>query len=150
MESHEALKKAINTKGVKAVAAEMNLSASLVYKWCKEHDSPDDWGANNPLDRILKIVEVTEDTGPIHWLCQSVNGFFVENPLRQGSQDTPFLQATQKMLGEFSEMLQAVSESYGNDGSIDTGEAEHIRREWEELKTLAERFVVSCEQGGYK
>lgn len=148
MESHEVLRETINVRGVKAVAAEMNLSTSLVYKWCKEN-SPDDWGAQNPLDRILKIVEITGDTRPIHWLCQAVDGFFVENPARGATQDTPFLQATQQMLSEFSEMLQAVSESYGNDSSIDSGESERIRREWEELKTLAEAFVVACERGGY-
>lgn len=148
MESHEVLRETINVRGVKAVAAEMNLSTSLVYKWCKE-SSPDDWGAQNPLDRILKIVQITDNTAPIHWLCQAVDGFFVENPARGATQDTPFLQATQKMLAEFSEMLQAVSESYGNDSSIDAQEAERIRHEWEELKTLAEQFVVACERGGY-
>ena len=108
-----------------------------------------DWGENNPLDRILKIVHLTDDTGPIHWLCQSVDGFFVENPVRSGERDTPFLQATQQVLAEFSELLQAVSESYNNDSSIDPQEAERIRQEWEQLKTLAEHFVVACEQGGY-
>lgn len=149
MESHEVLRNAIQRKGVKAIAADMNLSSSLLYKWCKAKESPDDWGVDNPLDRILKVVELTEDTGPIHWLCQEANGFFVENPIKQGAQDTPFLQATQRVLAEFSELLQAVSESYGDDNAIDANEAEKIRKEWEELKTLAEQFVVACERGGY-
>ena len=46
-------------------------------------------------------------------------------------------------------MLQAVSESYGGDNSVDAQEAANIRREWEQLKTLAEQFVVACEMGGY-
>jgi len=150
MESHEVLRKAIYEKGVKAIAADMNLSTSLLYKWCKGKESIDDWGVANPLDRILKVVELTGDTGPIHWLCQEANGFFVENPLRESADDTPFLQATQQLLGEFSELLQAVSESYGDDSAIDPKEAAKIRSEWEELKTLAERFVVACEKGGYK
>ena len=149
MESHEVLRKAIYEKGVKAVATDMNLSTSLVYKWCKASDSLDDWGANNPLDRVLKIVQLTEDTGLINWLCQSVNGFFIENPIKEGAKNTPFLQATQQVLSEFSEMLQAVSESYNNDQSIDPKEASRIRAEWEQLKTLAEQFVVACEKGGY-
>ena len=149
MESHEVLRDTINVRGVKAVAADMNLSTSLIYKWCKKSDSPDDWGAQNPLDRILKIVQLTDNTEPIHWLCQSVDGFFVENPARGAAEDTPFLQATQKLLSEFSEMLQAVSESYGGDTSIDAQEAANIRREWEQLKTLAEQFVLTCEAGGY-
>ena len=149
MESHEVLRKAIHEKGVKAIATEMNLSASLVYKWCKASESVDDWGAANPLDRVLRIVKLTEDTSPINWLCQAVNGFFIENPIKEGTESTPFLQATQQVLSEFSEMLQAVSESYNNDQSIDSEEARRIRREWEQLKTLAEQFVVACEKGGY-
>ena len=46
-------------------------------------------------------------------------------------------------------MLQAVSESYGEDTAIDAQEAANIRREWEQLKTLAEQFVLTCEAGGY-
>lgn len=150
MKSHEVLKKAINKKGVKSIASDMNLSSSLLYRWCSSNDSPDDWGAANPLDRVHRLVELTEDTGPVHWLCQASNGFFVENPIREGQQETPFLQATQQVLGEFSEMLQAMSESYNDDSSIETKEAARIRAEWEELKTLAEQFVVACEEGTYQ
>ena len=59
------------------------------------------------------------------------------------------LEATQHLLSEFSELLAAVSQSYNADRTIDDDEASRIRKEWEDLKTLAERFVVACESGIY-
>ncbi|MEW6282834.1 MAG: phage regulatory CII family protein, partial [Candidatus Eremiobacterota bacterium] len=134
-------------KGVKAVASELKLSPSLVYKWCQPKEEA---GADNPLDRLHAVVKVTGDTGPIHWLCQAANGFFVENPVQARSGGQPLLQATQKLLAEFSDLLRAVSEVYGDDNAVDSKEAERIRGEWEQLKTLAEHFVVACERGVYR
>ena len=137
-------------RGVKSIAASMKLSASLLYRWCRPTEVENDWGAANPLDRLHCLVKLTEDTGPIHWLCQAHNGFFVQNPGAREDQNTPFLKATQEVLGEFSEMLKAMSESYNDDGSVDPVEAARIRDEWEQLKTQAERFVVACEGGVYQ
>jgi transposase-like protein len=149
VQSCEVLRKAIHGKGVKEVAGELGVSTSLVYKWCQEKDSESASGAENPLDRILKIVEITGETELVHWLCQKAGGFFVENPVEPQENSTPVLEATQRLLSEFSELLAAVSEGYNTDGEIDKLEAERIRKEWEDLKTLAERFVVACEAGAY-
>ena len=56
---------------------------------------------------------------------------------------------TQKILQEFSDLLDAVSSSVENDGDIDAKEAKRIRREWEDLKRITESFVVACERGVY-
>lgn len=149
MESYEVLRDAIHPIGVKAVASQTRLSTSLVYKWCQAKDDPEASGVDNPLDRILKLIQVTGSTAPIHWLCQRNNGFFVENPIRGESENTPALLAAQKLLSEFSELLGVVSQSFERDSSIDAKEAARIRAEWEQLKTVAERFVVACESGVY-
>ncbi len=54
---------------------------------------------------------------------------------------------TQSILKEFSEMLEAVTESYANGQRIDLQESVRIRKEWEELKSRAEQFVCACEHG---
>ena len=149
MESSEVLRKAIHERGVKYVASELKVSTSLVYKWCQEKESESGSGVENPLDRLIRVVEITGDTGLIHWLCQSAGGFFVENPIDKDAGKTPVLEATQKLLSEFSELLGAVSNSYNSDGVIDHGEAARIREEWEDLKTMAEKFVLACEKGFY-
>ena len=71
------------------------------------------------------------------------------NPSTEPS-DTPVLQATHAIVRDFSDMLEAVSESYKDDGSIDDEEAKRIRREWETLKSVCETFVVACERGEYQ
>lgn len=149
MESHEMLKKAVTAVGAKAVASDMSLSTSLIYKWCEPTGPPDAAGADNPLDRIEKIYQLTGEVGPIAWLCQKADGFFVPNTVTDGNSRAPLLPVTRKILREFSELLDIMSESIETDGKIDESESERIRCEWEELKNVAEGFVVACERGDY-
>ncbi len=149
MESHEVLKKAINTAGVKAISSDLGLSASLIYKWCEAKETRGACGADNPLDRLLNIYAATGDVGPIAWLCEQAQGFFVHNPEQDAQGHLAVFQATQQILKEFSDVLRAVSESNANDDRIDPDEARQIRAEWEELKAVTESFVVACERGVY-
>jgi len=150
MKSHEILREATGKVGVKAVAVDMNLSTSLVYKWCQSKDGRNASGAENPLDRVLTICELTEDEGPIAWLCQQVDGFFVKNPSADEGGRQPLLKVTQEILKEFSDLLDVMSRSIENDGEVDAREAANIRKEWEELKAVTESFVVACESGAYR
>ncbi len=147
MESYDVLRECIHETGVKVVASEMRLSTSLVYKWCQPRD--DDSGADNPLDRLKRVVEVTRNEAPIQWLCQQFGGFFVANPTDGENTTEPALNATQSLLREFSDILAEVSSSLADDNSITLDEAAKIRKEWEELKSLAEAFVMACEAGVY-
>ncbi len=153
MESHEVLREASEKVGVKAPAAHLRLSPALVYKWCEESDAddPDASGTRNPLDRLRDIVQCTGDLGVVTWLCQQANGFFVHNPdARSANINADLLQSTQQLVLAFSELLNEVSQSVANDGAIEMDEARKIRREWEQLKTTAESFVVACERGVYR
>ena len=150
MDSYEVLKEAVTGVGAKSVASDMALSTSLIYKWCEPSMSPSSGGAENPMDRLAKIYDLTEDPGPIQWLCEHAGGFFVKNPPTPEDHRLALLPATQKILKEFSELLNAVSRSADDDGEIDTAEAARIRKEWEDLKQAAERFVVACESGNYQ
>ncbi|WFB35846.1 hypothetical protein P3T73_16970 [Kiritimatiellota bacterium B12222] len=147
MESHELLKKTVSAAGVKSVASDMNLSPSLIYKWC-EAKGDDLSGADNPLDRLLNLCQVTGDNRPIMWLCEQVNGFFIENVgPEQQSNEMEVLVMTQRILREFSDMLDMVAQAMANDSGIDKTEARDIRAEWEDLKRVAEHFVLGCEMG---
>jgi len=153
MQSYEVLREAADKVGVKALAARLRVSPALVYKWCEEADpnDPDASGALNPLDRLREIVQFTQHVLVVNWLCHQANGFFTHNPERLCKDiDTDLLQSTQHLVLAFSELLNEVSMSVADDGAIDTGEAARIRKDWEELKTTAETFVVACEQGLYR
>lgn len=147
--SHEVLKSAITQCGAKAVAAEMGLSQSMIYKWCQPSGNPDCSGSENPLDRLLEICRLTGDDSAINWLCQQTDSFRVKNPAAEAATDIKqsVLENTQVILKEFSEMLEAVTESYANGQRIDLKESERVRKEWDELKSIAEQFVCACEQG---
>lgn len=149
MESHEVLRRAFDDLGVKSVASDLNLSTSLIYKWCQAKDTPDASGADNPLDRLAKIYELTHDLTPVKWLCHQAGGFYVRDP--EPLEDTPPepLRATQSILAEFSGLLEAVSHSMEDDQQIDCTEAAEIRRVWEDLKSVTETFVNACEKGAY-
>jgi len=60
---------------------------------------------------------------------------------------TEYENQTQRMLHDFSHLLQVMGESIANDGRVDEREAARIRTEWEDLKRYGERFVCACEKG---
>jgi hypothetical protein len=145
MESHEALARAVEERGAKAVAQALGLSTSLVYKWCEPDEGS---GARNPLDRIAGVVEATGSRVPLEWLCRRAGGLFVQDPEVAAASDADCLAQTQQLLAKFSELLQVISRSL-HDGVIDGREAEHIRAEWDALRASAEAFVRACEAGRF-
>ena len=149
MTSHEILRKAVDAVGVKAVAHEMKLSPSLIYKWCEPPQGTDEPGAWNPLDRLAQLYEITHDAGPADWLCRITDAFRVPNPPHRKLTGRDVMEMIQRMLHEFSQVLEAVTSSIQDGSGIDEGESRRIRREWEQLKAVAESFVVGCEQGLY-
>ena len=151
MESHEVLREAVEKVGVKQVAAKLNVSESLVYKWCQPKGGAGTGGAENPLDRLADLIQLTGQTGPLEWLCQRANGYYVPNPEAAATAkgERNLLKVTQSILREFSDLLEVVSHSAGNDGMINEKEADQIRRERDQLKSVTERFVKGCEIGTY-
>ena len=129
MESHEVLKNSFENTSPKAVAAELGVSLSLVYKWAQEQSetgsgsrNPARSSARNhpPYRRCLRIVE---------WLCHKCDGYFVRNPDSSCNEGFEVLPATSEILDQFSKLLHRISES-ALDHSIDQDEAASIRRSW--------------------
>jgi hypothetical protein len=152
VKSWEILREATDRVGVKAVAARLNLSTALVYKWCQEAacDDPDASGTRNPLDRVRLLYEVTREPRIINWLCNAAEGFFVPNPrVAPGEREEQLLGTTQRVVQDFGELLSDISRSIEDDGLIEAEEAGRIRESWEHLKSHAECFVVACERGLY-
>lgn len=152
MKSSEVLREAIDKVGAKTLAAKLNVSPALIYKWCQQ--APRDegrGGALNPLDRVKDIYDQTGDARLINWLCRAAGGFFTPNPaVKDGDHQEHLLGATQRMVRDFGGLLEEVSRSIENDGQITHEEAKNIRQSWEQLKGQAESFVVACEKGKYR
>lgn len=144
MESHEVLREAFQKTTPKAVAAELGVSLSLVYKWT-ERPTEDGTGSRNPLDRLRTIVELSGDTGIVEWLCRTQGGHFVKDPEVGGEKVPQVLPATQEIIGQFSDLLARISDA-ADDHSVTRDEAKSIRRCWDRLKSYAEAFVRACER----
>ena len=155
MKSFEVIRNAVDDLGAKAVASGLKLSAALVYKWCEPPAEPvdrDASGAKNPLDRVRELYLITKDIRLIRWLCNDAGGFFVSNPVPdlRKTADQAIFSETQCLVRDFSELLDAVTESVEDDSRVDAAEADRIREKWEDLKACVERFVISCEKGHYR
>lgn len=148
MESHEVLRQALRKTTPKAVAADLGISLSLVYKWA-EKPSDDGSGSKNPLDRLLQIIELSGDTGIVEWLCRQQGGHFVKDPEVDGHQMGHVLSATQGIIGQFSNLLEHITDA-AHDHSVSAKEADDIRQCWDKLKSYAEAFVRACENGEFK
>lgn len=153
MRSHEILKQALSSVGVKAVAGEMGLSESLVYKWCQEAPPDEEAGSGtrNPLDRVMHLYRITADPEIIAWLCRQAGGFYVPNPKGALPEEISreVFQNTQAMIKEFSDVLNEVCLATQDEG-VNAEEAKRIRKEWEALKRRAESFVLGCERGMFE
>lgn len=154
MESYEVLQEAIAAVGAKEVAATLGLSTSIVYKWGEPPQEDEDErqsGARNPLDRLLSIYKATGQRSIIDWMCGQAGGFFVTNPERlTGDVDSDAVTNMQQLMSEFTDVLAEVSGALEDGEGIDEKEARHIRKEWEELKSLGEAFVAACEKGVFE
>jgi len=148
MESHEVLKQAFDKTSPKALASDLGVSLSLVYKWGQEQSEIGS-GSRNPLDRLLAIIKSTGDLQILRWLCEESGGYFVTNPQSHCEKGFQVLPATSEILGQFSTMITKISEA-AQDQSIDEDEAAEIRACWDILKGFTEGFVMCCEEGDFE
>ncbi len=147
MQSHELLKEVLKKTSAKLIAADMGLSLSLIYKWAEPPDDGAGSGANNPLDRIEQLVRITNDPRIAQWVCELAGGFFIPNPkVKPDAQQ--LIPSTNSIVQEFADMLGAIAIA-ASDSAISKEEARAIRRRWEDLKSVTERFVRNSEAGNF-
>lgn len=155
LESHETIARVVARRGVKQIAREMNISSTLLYKWCqprvcKKGEGPEGSGTANPLDRLERLIRLTDGEELLVWLCQKNNGFFTKNPSTHKNNSADIFESIQRIVKEFSDTLDAISASHKQGGDIDELESHRIRREWDQLKSVGESLVVACESGQYR
>lgn len=148
MQSHEVLKEVLEKTSAKQIAADLNLSLSLIYKWAEPPNPDSGTTSSNPLDRIDQLIQSTQDVRIVHWICQRTGGFFIKNPKVTHPHPEFLIPATNSIVQEFADLL-AVIASAAADNSIDASEARTIRKRWETLKSVTEGFVACCETGNF-
>ncbi len=148
MESYEIFKEAFKNSSPKAIAAELGVSLSLVYKWAQEQ-SESGSGSRNPLDRLLEIIRLTEEERIVTWICEKCDGYFVKNPRSHCEEGFEVLPATNEIVAQFAGLLTQISQA-ALDNSITEDEAGDIREQWDRLKCFGEGFVRCCEEGDFE
>ncbi len=145
MQSHELLREIFEKKAPKEVSADLQLSTSMIYKWAQPANH--DGGIGNPLDRIEALIKSTGDERIVQWICQRAGGFFILNP-KNAPHPHFLIPATNQIVQEFADLLAVVATAAA-DNQITPAEAKQIRARWEDLKSVTEGFVESCESGNF-
>jgi hypothetical protein len=148
MQSHELIRDVLRDSNAKQVAADMNLSLSMIYKWAESPEEGSGSGQTNPLDRVEQLTRSTGDARLVHWICQRAGGFFIRNPRTLRAHPAFLIPATNEIVQEFADMLAVIAQAAA-DNHINKTEAKAIRARWEELKTVTETFVRCCEEGNF-
>lgn len=148
VKSYEVLREVFKGSSPKQIADVTGLSLSMVYKWSEEVSETGS-GATNPLDRIQKIIEATDDPRIVQWICEQAGGFFIKNPDSSWPQSDALIPATNQILQDFADLLSVVAHAAA-DNHISGEEAKRIRAEWESLKSATEGFVKCCEEGNFR
>ncbi len=148
MESHEVIREAIHSRGPKDIAAEMNISLSLIYKWSQPNTELGS-GSRNPLDRVASLMELTAERMIIQWLCERAGGFYIRNPKGDPDRDHDVMPSTNAIVQQFADLLAVITKA-ANDNSITRRESADIRLVWDELKSFTEEFVRCCEEGDFR
>jgi len=145
MQSHELFREVLEKKKPKEIAADLELSASMIYKWAEPSVAGS--GIGNPLDRIEALLKSTGDQRLVQWICQRAGGFFIQNP-KHTPHPHHLIPATNQIVQEFADLLHVIATAT-TDEKITNAETKEIRARWEELKTVTEGFVAGCEQGDF-
>ncbi len=148
MQSHELLREVFKDTSAKQIAADLNLSLSMIYKWAEPPEKIEGSGLTNPLDRMEQLIKSTDDPRLPQWICERAGGFFIHNPKAHWPHPYQVIPATNQIVQEFADMLGVIAEAAG-DNSITKTEAKDIRRRWEDLKRVTEGFVRCCEEGSF-
>ena len=145
--SHEVLRDSFEKVSAKEVADALGVSLSLVYKWAQPSEEGRGGGLINPLDRVEALMQITRDHRLIKWLCHRLGGYFVRNPSGPLA-SKGLVPATNEILQQFADLLGAITDS-AVDHKVTKEESRLIRRHWEDLKSVTEGFVKSCEEGDF-
>ena len=108
MEAHDVMRTVLKTTSAKQIAAGMNLSLSLVYKWAEP--PVEGVPSGSPLDRVGQLVRISKDPRVAQWVCEQADGFFIRNPPDQPL-DRTLIPATNDIVQEFADMLAYIAQS---------------------------------------
>lgn len=134
MRSHEVLRAVLDKHNAKTVASALGLSVPHVYKWA-EPPPPTGSGSVNPLERVAALINATGDDRIAEWVCMSAQGYFVKNLTPQDLAPQTLLNATAKLVKQYTNMLSLIS-TVIVDTQVNKQEAGELRKQWQTIQSL--------------
>jgi len=125
--SNDIMKEVVGRE-VKKVAGELNVSPELIYSWQKSYKS-------NPIERVIKIFEETQDQRMIEYICNRAGGFFVENTENLDTEAT-----INKIHLEISDVTRALATAWA-DKKLTLNELVKIQCEFNDLQSALTGFL---------
>ena len=128
MNTSEVLKENV-TIPTKDLAGKLGMSKESLYKWL-------DGSNKSPIDRIEVILENSDSSAILDYLCQREGGYYMHTHAK----NVPISSICSQVCKEFGELLMVISESIEDD--IVTGkELFQIKKEWNDLLNLMQSFL---------
>lgn len=137
--SKEIMKEATAVVGVKAIAFALKMAPSTLYNSMNNEDSPD------IAQRFVDLNTLCGNDLLIKWACSELGGTFVPNlQLTESALQREATDVVASALKEFAEIVTVIGEVIA-DNKITADEPAKVRKEWEDLKSVMEGFVVGLE-----
>lgn len=145
-ESSEVFKKVIDVEGPKFTSSETNIQISKLYNWRKGKTGSE--YTMNPIEQIIALTRCSGNKDLVKFLCNSVGGYYVENPDKVIS-ELQLLEKINKVMRRFSMTIDTITKSVADDGRITKDEADEIEIEWNKLKSVGQTLVDCAKAGRY-
>lgn len=128
MNTFEILKENI-TIPKKDLADKLGMSKESLYKWL-------DGSNKSPLDRIEVILDNSDSSAILDYLCQREGGYYMHTHSKKVNVSSICAQACK----EFGELLAVISNSIEDD-VVTRRELSQIQKEWNDLLNLMQSFL---------
>lgn len=133
MNTSEVLKENV-TIPTKDLAGKLGMSKENIYKWF-------DGSQKNPLDRLEVILENSDSSAILNYLCHKNGGYYLKAPKVNQHSASICSEACK----EFGELLTAVSISL-EDGKVSKAEYFKIKKEWNDVMNVIQSALDGWEK----
>lgn len=131
--------------GVEALAEELNMTKSYLYRSALPDEDERDSGVRFPLKQLIPLTRATGDFRVLNYIERSLHRITVPYPAQVARPETLQRDAI-KAAAEFGEMMSEIHARCG-DGELTRKDRERIFREgWEAVEAIM-CVIVGCEEG---
>jgi hypothetical protein len=132
-------------KSIAAIAEELSISQTYLYKAALPDEGDDATGVKFPLKQLVPLIRATGDFQVLNYIERAFHRIAIPFPITSADPQTIQLDAI-KAAAEFGDMMREISVSCGG-ASLTRKERERIHKEgWEAIEAIMS-VIIGCEEG---